>query len=1025
MTAVLNTPPPGPADPLAPPVLQQAELTFSNNEPVVVLSGSNFLNDFNDVGSSFEDLAVEFRVGNKSYPGILIPDRSVELGDNRYEIAIEVPNIVVLGEAEIVLIRRQKEQIGPLPTDSEIVEKESNPIQLTPTCVELALVARETADTISIINAHTPESVIEAGSSSDLLRANIPVGTPDREDKPVELAATNNATRAYVLLQESGRVGLVDLMTWRQVDTHSETPEIDPINLPAGASPQSIALDPGDNYAYIADGKIGALYILDINPNSATYHQIIQTISLPSASWGLRQLSMSSDGRKLFVAAPDYSWPFSDTKGQIHVVNIDPRDRPTNPENNSRLWHEKIGSISTYSEVDGVFAKNNGGIAFTNSRRDSAGFGVVEILNDDPLNFAVGTPRYVSLGLGSFSDYFDINWAVSVDILRDGSYAFVASKNNSSQTGVESIDGLRAGSNIGIIKDPFGPDAKLVAATRPIPGGKTADLVLSSDEKYLYASYPGLELSDSTDKGGIFVFDVEEMIATVENPGNFWLDSLKRGVGSVGFNENTKRLASENDLGYVPIDDINPDISVAADYEIIGGNWQYDFTFGVPEDTIKAPLGIGGMPTGLTLVSVSNPLQLVSPGISGVADSLTPTFEWKFGDEDEDDVCGAIDPDEVKEVRLYVSVFPKGEGLLPGDTWPELDSLTAGRDYNPNRILTATWKEGVWTWNGGSQAGSKDEFTLPDDRMLTAGQKYHWAIEAVINGSPTPIVKDSQFKTPQAVQPSIDGNAFSSITVLTRGLEVQPNLINQQFEQMALHITQPFSPENDGGLVMYYEAGTGQWYWRNNQGTKIYNIPESKFGSPLVLIPDLEMTPHQTGYNSGFAEAAADAMFASLVSLNQQLDNNAFFKSPMHFIGVGQGAVINSEIIQRMGTFFPNLWGTEDNPADLMMTTIDPHDFSQSSLPSPLRSRNDPEVTVWKNVTFADNYYQNVAGSEEPITQTRNGREIDAADWNVVLSQRAGFTPDDTQNSPHRQALAWYEDLPTFGRFGTLTSYSE
>ncbi|MBO0350012.1 DNA/RNA endonuclease G, partial [Phormidium pseudopriestleyi FRX01] len=465
VTAVLNTPPPGPADPLAPPVLQQAELTFSNNEPVVVLSGSNFLNDFNDVGSSFEDLAVEFRVGNKSYPGILIPDRSVELGDNRYEIAIEVPNIVVLGEAEIVLIRRQKEQIGPLPTDSEIVEKESNPIQLTPTCVELALVARETADTISIINAHTPESVIEAGSSSDLLRANIPVGTPDREDKPVELAATNNATRAYVLLQESGRVGLVDLMTWRQVDTHSETPEIDPINLPAGASPQSIALDPGDNYAYIADGKIGALYILDINPNSATYHQIIQTISLPSASWGLRQLSMSSDGRKLFVAAPDYSWPFSDTKGQIHVVNIDPRDRPTNPENNSRLWHEKIGSISTYSEVDGVFAKNNGGIAFTNSRRDSAGFGVVEILNDDPLNFTVGTPRYVSLGLGSFSDYFDINWAVSVDILRDGSYAFVASKNNSSQTGVESIDGLRAGSNIGIIKDPFGPDAKLVAAT--------------------------------------------------------------------------------------------------------------------------------------------------------------------------------------------------------------------------------------------------------------------------------------------------------------------------------------------------------------------------------------------------------------------------------------------------------------------------------------------------------------------------------------------------------------------------------
>jgi len=36
--------------------------------------------------------------------------------------------------------------------------------------------------------------------------------------------------------------------------------------------------------------------------------------------------------------------------------------------------------------------------------------------------------------------------------------------------------------------------------------------------------------------------------------------------------------------------------------------------------------------------------------------------------------------------------------------------------------------------------GGKTEFTLPDNRMLTAGQEYHWAVEAKVNGQRTTIV---------------------------------------------------------------------------------------------------------------------------------------------------------------------------------------------------------------------------------------------------------------------------------------------
>ncbi|MCT7989129.1 DUF3082 domain-containing protein [Laspinema olomoucense] len=57
--------------------------------------------------------------------------------------------------------------------------------------------------------------------------------------------------------------------------------------------------------------------------------------------------------------------------------------------------------------------------------------------------------------------------------------------------------------------------------------------------------------------------------------------------------------------------------------------------------------------------------------------------------------------------------------------------------------------------------------------MSHAGQEYHWAVEAVINGSPTPIVENSEFQTP--LPPSRSSSSFTSVTVLTRGVEAHNN----------------------------------------------------------------------------------------------------------------------------------------------------------------------------------------------------------------------------------------------------------
>jgi DNA-binding beta-propeller fold protein YncE len=279
----------------------------------------------------------------------------------------------------------------------------------------------------------------------------------------------------------TGRVALVDPLVLQQVDTQPDIPDINPIDLPVGAKPWSIVINSRNEYAYIADSARGNIYILDINTFSETYDQGIQTITVNPASSGLRKMAISSDGRKLFVTAAN---------GYIYVINIDGQDRPTDPNQNERKWHEQIGAVLTNNGADGVAATADPlKLTFTNGQQnsDAKGFGVLEVTNDDPLNFAA-TARYIDLSLGNANDYFDVNEGVAVTVMPDGRYAFVAGRNR--QGSVLQTD-KRAGGNIGIIKDPL-TNPQLVAATRPIPGAMTADIVLSNDSKYLYASCPNL-----------------------------------------------------------------------------------------------------------------------------------------------------------------------------------------------------------------------------------------------------------------------------------------------------------------------------------------------------------------------------------------------------------------------------------------------------------------------------------------------------------------------------------------------------
>ncbi|MEA5471933.1 DNA/RNA non-specific endonuclease [Spirulina sp. 06S082] len=353
---------------------------------------------------------------------------------------------------------------------------------------------------------------------------------------------------------------------------------------------------------------------------------------------------------------------------------------------------------------------------------------------------------------------------------------------------------------------------------------------------------------------------------------------------------------------------------------------------------------------------------------------------------------------------------------------------------------------------------SDSHLTLPQEAALTNGQEYYWGIRAVNErGEVETFTGDfnTRVSTPVGWE-----SPFSSVTVLTHGFSFlyDDTGISDSFRKMAKAIAETSGKgEDERGLILRYHKETGYWVpmtpegdfvsIADNGGTRKLKPSDENYlqdlqtymtqnfinqDKPLVILPEWATGGESKVADTGFSEAAADAFYASLVSLDQLLGGDvgerengevthlydeegdlirkhgAIFDSPLHFIGHSRGTVVNSEIIQRLGTDFPEAGGKQESgERDLQMTTLDPHDFRQESLRLPLLDYRDfyePEVRVWENVTFADNYYQTVGRGLTP-----NGREIEEADMNMSFNGLPGFEGDLLGvGRPHLRILDWY-----------------
>jgi hypothetical protein len=478
----------------------------------------------------------------------------------------------------------------------------------------------------------------------------------------------------------------------------------------------------------------------------------------------------------------------------------------------------------------------------------------------------------------------NIEHAVGVVVSADGKYAFVADYELIfDEPGF--MDGAlvykQVGGKIGIIKDPF-TNPVFLGATTPIEGASLDNLSLSADGSTLLAT---------------------AMVEEYGGPG----DGYYSRMFSTVFQFNAAGLieAAERGSGDLrkPID-LNNASLLPRRYDDLPKSW------------------------AVATLAANGDLELISPKVDADA---RPVFELKSSQN-------------IVELNIYLSSFGPGEGLFPNDSpklpdWHAGDHSASGPEHD-ERILTLLDVGEGTVYRAGQLITIRDFVNDADlaKFKLTAGQRYWWAAEAKLADG-TILTASQPFTVKKAyLDPNFGG---SSVTILTHGY--QPPLVsgadglsssipNAVFGKTKAETTGAAElarniAKDQEGYAYKYDRFTGRWV-SLDAGSAVPSLADAlNMGKPVALVPDWVL---ESGWSdSGFAEAAADAVYASLLAADRA-SGGKLLSGNLHLIGHSRGTVFNSELAQRI------VWGVEKYnlaaPADLQMTTLDPHDFNQPSL---------------------------------------------------------------------------------------------
>jgi len=1062
----------GPGD----PVVTHVDPPVIGADGVVTVSiyGNNFFDPNEAIADDIRESRIAIKLGSRvEYIRGADYTAAEKLGAAGGKITFTLPDTILAGKAELSLERR-KYSSGA-----------SDPVWIASQSFTLVNkggygfvgIQGSSTGAVEVIDTSRPD---EVGATEEVIKR-IEIG-----DLGTVWDSLSMPDLSAVYFASDRGVLVIDGLTLQQFDADPDKAGKNLIAIPGDGRTTALALDPKGRYLYAAGTD--SIHVIDIRPGSATYHKVVDTMHglQAHANGRINGLAVSADGKFLFATAPDTTLfgPGSFTTGHnkdgfVVVFNVNEEDRPGTNEPNTRRYRERIALLEGGLEPWDIKATSEADKLIFTSRLDlEHGLRTITIRNPDPLNFKADVKeislklntddvgvRYVGTGTGdayfpTFSSRtgqywdMDVRNASSVVVTPTLDYAFVADwyvprlyyvGNPYLAVEIEDLHGV--GSKIGVVRNPFGDpefegsekDTKILAATTPIPMAFLEDIVLDPTGKKLYAHF--------RNAGNVAVYDVDGMIARAETEPAHLFDF------------------GAKDWHTTPLDGVQQDA-------------YYGNTFNLPAIDVSR----AGRTLALQSATV---LELVSP--TGSLDSDDPSeapieFEWRV----DTDMLG-VKPDTIT-TKLYISALAPGDGLWPDDEWRErretvggfdLDdppSISESADPNPGRILTSpSLKLGYkykyeydaaskrMKFDAGTPIAGKPDTVIVEvshvlRKALTAGQRYYWGVEVENSAG----ISQSALFTAENVETT---RPYSAVTILTHGFQLDPvsDFTGANFQQPIafMDLGHLIAEAGGGGVVLSYDKLTGEWVDRE---TGLTGRDALILGKPIVLISDWYNESDIS--DSGFAEAAADALFASLVDLDSRVDGD-IFASPLHFIGHSRGTVVNSEIIQRIGWY--------KLPADqIYMTTLDIHDFEQKSLDVPLGKLlegistaltiatgvsvvaapyatpflmelkgmietattiagvagialdvpyadfKDPDVQIWANVDFADNYYQKGADESADglvfahVTATPNGRLLPGADINRSFDSNAGFGREDFQSlnfglgGTHSRVWQWY-----------------
>jgi hypothetical protein len=716
----------------------------------------------------------------------------------------------------------------------------------------------------------------------------------------VSTAVTNDLARVFAAVRPGGgkpaAIWVIDGVGLQRADATPETPSVDPIELPYGYTPTAMTIDPEGRYLYVA--VQGAVVVIDLRPGS-NLHRVVDVISLDTPTGKINAMALNSDGTRLYVTAPATEI-YGGTKGWVQggrdtgfvlVVNVDENDRPEiGARSNPQLWREVIAKLDGGLEPYGIKGTNiPDAMVFVSRLRGGAvsdyqGLQTIEVLNNDPTNFQVRI-RTINLQLSNntqqrFQLY--IRNPIDVVVTQDRRYAFVLDWNLPLSVGSGDPGAMIEYMETKVLGSKVGIiEDPFGPAPRIVAATTPIPLAFATE---LQLSSDGQKLyAMYRNAGDILVFDVAAMTETI---------SRMQAQG---------RLA---ELTRNPIDQLPNDP--------------------LPDKPVNlAPIPVVRDMRGFSIQPL-DPLTLIAPLQSEVVHEPGSrlVFEWEVD-------TSRLGTEDFK-VQVFLSALPPGEGLWPFDSprsrimLLEPSPSYAGEDLNPNRI---------WTSEILDRATSVE---LPIDAdLLTAGQTYYWGVK--LTAGEFVHYEAASFKA----EPVAPQTPFSSVTILTHGIDFDfmPSVTNPPYQQPKefMLLGQLIVDMSGGGVVLAYDKVTGLWV---DLATGKVGIDALVPGKAVVLVSDWQKESDIS--DSGFSEAAAAAIYASLYDLNEKTGGN-LFQSPMHFIGHGRGAVVNSEIVQRLGA-----WNWE--VMDIHKTTLDPHDFAQSSLKVPIKATLK---SVESSITFA------------------------------------------------------------------------